>query len=265
MMICRYLEGNTPQYGLIEEGIVYVLDGDPFSPRALSETSRRPALARGPVVGPLDEVKLLAPVTPGKILCLGRNYAAHAAERGEEVPPEPLIFFKPPTAVIGPGDAIELLEENGRVDHEAELAVVIGRRASHVAQDEALDYVFGYTCVNDVTDRDFQARDGQWWRAKGIDTFCPVGPWIQTRFDPADVRIRCRVNGESRQDGSTRQMIYRIPYVLSYITRFITLEPDDLVLTGTPAGVGPLAPGDVVEVEVEGIGVLSNPVRLRGA
>ncbi len=265
MMFCRYLEGETPQYGLIEEGIVYTLDGDLFSMRALDDASHRPALARGPVVGSVEEVRLLAPVTPGKILCLGRNYAAHAAERGEQVPPEPLVFLKPPTTVIGPGDAIELLEENGRVDHEAELALIIGRRASRVSEAEALEFVFGYTCANDITDRDFQARDGQWWRAKGIDTFCPVGPWIETRLDPANVRIRCRVNGDGRQDGSTRQMIYGIPYVLSYITRFITLEPGDLVLTGTPAGVAPLTPGDVVEVEIEGIGTLRNPVRLRDA
>ncbi|MCS6825739.1 MAG: fumarylacetoacetate hydrolase family protein, partial [Caldilinea sp.] len=208
----------------------------------------------------LDEVRLLAPVTPSKIACVGRNYAEHAAELGNEVPPEPLIFLKPPSSVIGPDQPVVYPSCSERVDHEAELAVVIGRRCRRVAAADALHYVFGYTVANDVTARDLQKKDGQWTRAKGFDTFAPVGPWIDTTFDPTDRTVRCLVNGEVRQQGVTSWMIYSIPQIIAYIARFMTLEPGDLILTGTPSGVGPVKPGDVMTVEVEGLGAIRNPV-----
>ncbi len=265
MLICRYLTDSGPMFGLIEERQVYLLDGDPFSATALEPGSQRPALQRGPFVGAVDEVRLLAPVQPGKLVCVGRNYAAHAKERDEEVPTEPLLFFKPTSAVIGPGAAIELLPEMGRVEHEAELAIVMGRRGRFIPEKDALGYVFGYTCADDVSERDYQARDGQWTRAKGFDTFCPLGPWINTKLDPANVTIRCRVDGEARQNGHSADMIFKPARLIAHISRIMTLEPGDVILTGTPAGVSPIRPGSTVEVEVEGIGVLRNPVVMRQA
>lgn len=208
----------------------------------------------------LEEVQLLAPVTPTKIACVGRNYAEHAAELGNEVPAEPLIFLKPPSSVVGPNQPVVHPSISERVDHEGELAVVIGRRCRNVMEADALKYVFGYTVANDVTARDLQKKDGQWARAKGFDTFAPVGPWIDTAFDPTDRTVRCLVNGEVRQQGTTSLMIYSIARIIAHITRFMTLEPGDLILTGTPSGVGPVRPGDVMTVEVEGLGAISNPV-----
>uniref|UniRef100_A0A7C1JLN4 FAA hydrolase family protein n=1 Tax=Caldilinea aerophila TaxID=133453 RepID=A0A7C1JLN4_9CHLR len=208
----------------------------------------------------LEEVQLLAPVTPTKIACVGRNYAEHAAELGNEVPAEPLIFLKPPSSVIGPNQPVVHPSISERVDHEGELAVVIGRRCRNVMEADALKYVFGYTVANDVTARDLQKKDGQWTRAKGFDTFAPVGPWIDTAFDPTDCTVRCLVNGEVRQQGATSLMIYSIARIIAHITRFMTLEPGDLIFTGTPSGVGPVRPGDVMTVEVEGLGAISNPV-----
>lgn len=213
---------------------------------------------------PLEGARLLAPVTPTKIVCVGRNYRAHAAELGNDVPAEPLLFFKPPSSLVGPDEAIELPEESSRVDHEAELGVVIGARCCRVSEVRALDFVFGYTCVNDVTARDLQKKDGQWTRAKGFDTFCPAGPFLVTGIDPSALAVRCRVNGETRQDGNTRDMIFSIARLIAYISGVMTLEPGDLIATGTPHGVGPLAAGDVVEVDVEGVGALRSPVRPRG-
>ena len=212
---------------------------------------------------PLSAVRLLAPVTPINIVCLGRNYAEHVKEMGEQVPAEPVVFLKPPTSVIGPADPIRLPAGIGRVDHEAELAVVIGRPARDVAPAEALSYVWGYTCANDVSARELQKSDGQWTRAKGQDTFCPLGPWIETELDPYDRAVRCIVDGELRQDGNTRDLLADVPAALAYISAFMTLLPGDVVLTGTPAGVGPLLPGDAVSVSVEGIGTLTNPVVAR--
>lgn len=212
---------------------------------------------------PLSEVRLLAPIIPSKVVCVGRNYVEHAEELGSEVPEEPLLFMKPSTAVIGPGDPIRLPPESRRVDHEGELAVVIGRLCRRVSEEDAFGFVLGYTCGNDVTARDLQQKDGQWTRAKGFDSFCPLGPWLETELDPSDVEIATRVNGETRQRSRTSNMIFRPPTIISYASQVMTLLPGDVILTGTPSGVGPLSPGDRVEVEVEGIGVLANEV-MRG-
>jgi 2-keto-4-pentenoate hydratase/2-oxohepta-3-ene-1,7-dioic acid hydratase in catechol pathway len=201
--------------------------------------------------------ELACPVTPTKIVCIGRNYAAHAKELGNEVPAEPLLFLKPPSSLLGPGGVVRLPAESNKVEHEAELGVVIGPRAKGVKREAAASFVFGYTCVCDVTARDFQRKDGQWTRAKGFDTFCPAGPWIETSVEPADLRIVCRVNGDVRQDGRTAQMIFDVPTLLSHVSRIMTLEPGDLLVTGTPEGVGPLATNDMVEVDIESIGVLA--------
>jgi 2-keto-4-pentenoate hydratase/2-oxohepta-3-ene-1,7-dioic acid hydratase in catechol pathway len=209
---------------------------------------------------PLESLRLLAPVLPGKIICVGRNYVAHAKEHDAEVPEVPLLFLKPPSSVIGPGDTIQIPPQSQRVEHEGELAVVIGRRGRWISAEEAYEYVLGYTIANDVTARDLQFRDGQWTRGKGFDTFCPIGPWIETEFDPADALVTCHVNGEMRQMASTRDMVFSVRQLIAFASSIMTLEPGDLLLTGTPAGVGELLPGDVVEVAVEGLGTLRNPV-----
>jgi 2-keto-4-pentenoate hydratase/2-oxohepta-3-ene-1,7-dioic acid hydratase in catechol pathway len=201
--------------------------------------------------------ELRAPVRPSKIVCIGRNYAAHAKEMGNEVPAEPLMFFKPPSSIIGPAETVILRTESEKVEHEGELAVVIGKRCARVTREEALSYVLGYTCANDVTARDLQKKDGQWSRAKGFDTFCPVGPWIETDLDPTDLSIQCSVDGQLRQDGRTSQMMFDVPALIAYVSRAFTLEPGDLILTGTPEGVGPLAPGNKVTVTIEKIGELT--------
>jgi 2-keto-4-pentenoate hydratase/2-oxohepta-3-ene-1,7-dioic acid hydratase in catechol pathway len=200
---------------------------------------------------------LRAPVQPSKIVCIGRNYAAHAKELGNEPPKEPLLFLKAPSSVIGPGEAVVLPEESARVEHEAELGVIIGRRVRRVARDQAMDAVYGYTCVCDVTARDLQKSDGQWTRAKGFDTFCPVGPWIETELDPRDLSVSATVDGVVRQSGRTSQMIFDIPTLVAYASNVMTLEPGDLLVTGTPEGVGPLAAGNRLVVAVEGIGELA--------
>nr|WP_269440773.1 fumarylacetoacetate hydrolase family protein [Micromonospora tarapacensis] len=214
----------------------------------------------------LSDVRLLSPILPSKVVCVGRNYAEHAAEHGHEVPKEPLLFLKPSTSVIGPRDAIRLPEFSRQVEHEAELAVVIGapgaRRADRAAAERA---IFGYTCANDVTARDLQRSDSQWTRAKGFDSFCPIGPWITTGLDVTDLEIRCEVGRdpeemEVRQLGRTRDMVFDVPALVSYVSHVMTLLPGDVVLTGTPAGVSPLAEGDTVSVRIDGIGELVNPV-----
>jgi len=250
MRLARVARPDGPCFGVVQGEYVVLIDSHPFGPFALTDQ-----------VAPLEKVRLLAPVIPSKIFCVGQNYAAHAAELGHEAPPEPLIFSKPATAVIGPGDDIRLPALSDRVDHEAELAVVIGRLTRKVPVADALDSVLGYTCANDVTARDLQLRDGQWTRAKGFDTFCPLGPWIETELDiAAGLAVRCLVNGDVQQDGTTADLIFDIPTIVSYCAAFATLLPGDILLTGTPAGVGPLAAGDTVDVEVEGVGTLSNPV-----
>ena len=209
---------------------------------------------------PLADVRLLAPVLPSKAVCVGKNYAAHAAEFGMEVPDEPLLFLKPSTAVAGPGDPIQLLPISKRVDYEGELAVVVGRLARHVRAEDAYRYILGFTCANDVTLRDLQKMDDQWARAKGFDGSFPLGPWVETELDPIDIRVETRLNGEIRQAAQTSDMVFGVAELIEYITEFMTLLPGDILLTGTPEGVGRLSDGDVVEVEVEGIGTLSNPV-----
>lgn len=209
---------------------------------------------------PLESVHLKVPVQPGKIVCVGRNYAAHAKEHEVEVPDVPMLFLKPPSALLAHGGTILLPPQSQRVEHEAELAIVIGKRGRWIPPEEALDYVVGYTIANDVSARDLQRRDGQWARAKGFDTFCPVGPWVETDFNPADALITCHVNGEARQMASTRDMVFSVGKLIAFASSVMTLEPGDLLLTGTPAGVGPLQPGDTVEVSIEGLGTLRNSV-----
>jgi 2-keto-4-pentenoate hydratase/2-oxohepta-3-ene-1,7-dioic acid hydratase in catechol pathway len=212
----------------------------------------------------LPDVRLLAPIFPTKIVGIGRNYAEHAAEMGGEAPPAPLIFLKPPTAVIGPADAIRLPVDSHQVDYEGELAVVIGPLgASQVTRENALGAVLGYTVGNDVTARDLQRSDGQWTRAKGYDSFAPIGPWIETVLDPADLALRTELDGEVRQDSRTSKLIHDVATVVSYISHVMTLLPGDIIMTGTPAGVGPMKAGQSVSVTIEGIGTLTNPVRSR--
>jgi 2-keto-4-pentenoate hydratase/2-oxohepta-3-ene-1,7-dioic acid hydratase in catechol pathway len=209
----------------------------------------------------LNEVKLLAPVRPSKIVCVGRNYREHAAELGNKMPDEPLLFLKAPSAVIAPEAEILLPAASEQVEHEGELGVVIGRRAVHVAETEnALDYVLGYTCVNDVTARDLQRKDVQFTRGKSFDTFCPVGPWIVTNLDPANITVTTRLNGEVKQHGNTAEMAFDVAFIIRYISAIMTLYPGDLIATGTPAGVSRMKHGDTVEVEVGGVGILRNPV-----
>ncbi len=251
MRFVRYQYGSdVPRYGWILEDRVGPLDGSP-----MGEYRRLSAEL------PLERVKLLAPLLPGKIICIGRNYVEHAKELQNEVPEVPLLFFKPTTSIIGPGEAILLPPQSQRVDHEAELAVVIGKTGRWIQAEQAMDYVMGYTIANDVTARDLQRRDGQWTRAKGFDTFCPLGPWIETELDAADTLITCHVNGEMRQMSSTREMVFTVSRLIAFISSVMTLQPGDVILSGTPAGIGPLEEGDIVEVAIEGIGKLQNPVR----
>jgi 2-keto-4-pentenoate hydratase/2-oxohepta-3-ene-1,7-dioic acid hydratase in catechol pathway len=255
MKICRYVPRNTasapsPRYGLIEGDNVVEISGSPWDPWTRGSHSSR-----------LADVRLLAPVEPSKIVCVGRNYAAHAAELGNDVPKEPLIFLKPPSSIVGPGEPVVLTKFSRRVEHEGELALIIGRRCSQLRDsDDPLLFLLGYTCLNDVTARDLQKSDVQFTRGKGFDTFCPVGPHIETQLDPANVLVETRVNGALRQSGNTSLMIYPVAFLVRWISRMMTLVPGDLIATGTPAGVGPLVAGDTVEVSVFGVGVLRNPV-----
>ncbi|WP_258723799.1 fumarylacetoacetate hydrolase family protein [Cellulomonas sp. NS3] len=260
MRIARFTTGDDPRYALVEgdpgsEQLV-VLTGDPIY---------TPVQPTGEQV-PLDDdrVRLLAPVIPrSKIIGVGRNYAAHAAEMGNDLPVAPLLFLKPNTSVIGPDDPIVLPTWTEHVDHEAELAVVIGKVTKDVAPEHALGQVFGFTVANDVTARDIQRTDDQWARAKGFDTSCPIGPWVVPGLDVDDLAVRARVNGEVRQDGRTSQLIFDVAYLISYISEVFTLLPGDVILTGTPAGVGPIVDRDIVECEIEDIGTLRNPVLRR--
>ena len=250
MRFIRYRTGNdAPRYGWVYEDRVGPIEGEPFGDFRRLEAEI-----------PLNMVRLLSPVIPGKIICVGRNYAEHAREQGFEPPEVPILFMKPPSSIIAPGDAIVLPPQSKQVEHEGELAVVIGRRGRWISAEEALQHVFGYTVANDVTARDLQRRDGQWTRGKGFDTFCPLGPWIETDLSPADVLVQTRVNGEMRQMASTREMMFPVEQLIAFISSVMTLEHGDIILTGTPAGIGPLLAGDVVEVSVEGIGSLRNPV-----
>jgi 2-keto-4-pentenoate hydratase/2-oxohepta-3-ene-1,7-dioic acid hydratase in catechol pathway len=254
MRIARaLLSDGQIRYGRLDDDQFQPLSGDPFIRPLAALAASGPAL-------PLAAVKLLAPSQPSKIVGIGRNYVEHAAEHGAEVPAEPLVFLKPPSAVVGPNDPVILTPLSQRVEHEAELVVVIGQRARHLRPETALEVVLGYTCGNDVTARDLQRRDGQWSRAKGFDTFCPLGPWIETDLDWRKQQVQCLVNGQVRQSGSTQDMVFGVPELLAYVTAVMTLEPGDVLMTGTPSGVSPLRTGDTVSVIVSGIGVLSNLV-----
>jgi 2-keto-4-pentenoate hydratase/2-oxohepta-3-ene-1,7-dioic acid hydratase in catechol pathway len=236
-------------YGAVEPEGIRVHRGTPFVAWEPTEA-----------LVPFEEARLLAPVFPTKVIGVGRNYVEHAAERGAAVPEEPVIFLKPATAVVGPGAAVVIPADSTEVHHEAELAVVVGRVARRVAAEEAGAYILGYTAANDVTARDLQRRDGQWGRAKGFDTFCPLGPAVETELDPSGLAISCRVNDEIRQQGSTADMVFGVAELLAFVSRVMTLLPGDVILTGTPAGIGPVRPGDRMEVVIERIGVLGNPV-----
>lgn len=263
MRICRVAVDDDLYFGLIEglseageigDGtLVALLDGHPFGELA----------PEGRIVKASD-VRFIAPVLPSKIIAVGRNYADHAKEMGGEVPASPMIFLKPSTSVIGPGEPILLPWQSERVEHEAELAVVIGRLCSDVPVDRVPEVILGYTCANDVTARDLQKPDGQWGRAKGFDSFCPLGPWIVTDLEADAAPISCRVNDELRQSGSTGDMVFDVPELVSWISSVMTLLPGDVILTGTPAGVGPIRAGDEVSVTIEGVGTLTNPVMDRG-
>ena len=256
MRICRFSVNGEVAFGVVEgpgadpaDLVVAALEGHPFAPFAFTGARHR-----------MSDVRLLAPVLPSKVVCIGKNYADHAAEMGGAPPESPVVFLKPSTSVVGPGDPVQLPRNSERVDHEAELGVVIGRLCREVPREKALDVVLGYTVGNDVTARDFQKADGQWTRGKGHDSFCPLGPWVETELDPSGLQVQCFVDGEVRQDGNTRDLIHDVPAVIEWISAFMTLLPGDVILTGTPAGVGPLVPGNAVTALVEGIGPLTNPV-----
>ncbi|MGN8049706.1 fumarylacetoacetate hydrolase family protein [Curtobacterium sp. 22159] len=255
MKIARFSsKGEDPRYGILDERDLVVLAGDPMY-QGFETTGERV---------PLADAKLLAPVIPrSKVIGVGLNYAEHASEMDERAGDDPVVFLKPNTSVIGPEDPIRLPAGVGRVDHEGELAIVIGSLAKNVTREDFASVILGYTIANDVTARDLQARDGQWTRSKGFDTFCPLGPAIETEIDPSDIRIETRVDGDLRQVGSTSEMIHDIPSLIEFVSSIWTLLPGDVILTGTPAGVGEIRDGEVVEVTIEGIGSLKNPVIAR--
>ena len=252
MRIARFSYGEGVAFGLVEDDLVVPIAGHPFAP-----------IERTDVAVKLADVRLLAPVLPSKVVAIGRNYASHAAEMGGDVPEQPLIFLKPSTAVIGPREPIASPASSQRVDFEGELAVVISRLCRDVPEERAMDAILGYTCGNDVTARDQQRSDGQWSRAKGYDSFCPLGPWIETDLDPADLAISTTLNGEVRQQARTSLLMHKIPALIAYLTACMTLLPGDVILTGTPEGVGPMQVGDEVSVDIEGIGTLTNQVVAR--
>ncbi|GAA5149497.1 fumarylacetoacetate hydrolase family protein [Microbacterium pseudoresistens] len=252
MKIARFSHNDGIQYGIVDDQDLVVLAGDPMF-AGFETTGERI---------PLADAALLAPVIPrSKVVCVGKNYHDHAAEMGGEAPEEPLLFLKPNTAVIGPGDTIVRPTLSEQTEYEGELVVVIGRIAKNVRAEDALDYVFGYTIGNDVTARDLQRKDGQWARGKGFDTFCPLGPVIETEFDPAQATIRTSVNDEVRQQAPLTDMIHSVPAIIEYASAVFTLLPGDIIMTGTPAGVGAFTAGDALSVEITGIGTLRNSAR----
>jgi 2-keto-4-pentenoate hydratase/2-oxohepta-3-ene-1,7-dioic acid hydratase in catechol pathway len=264
MKFCRYQLNGVARYGVLESA-----GGQERIARAIEKLPASAAdFDNGEIVNlPLNSVRPLPPVSPSKIVCIGRNYREHAKELNHAIPTEPLIFLKPPSAVIAAGEQIlRPVALSQRVDHEGELGIVIGKRCRDVGEGwDVREYILGYTCVNDVTARDLQNKDGQWSRAKGFDTFCPIGPFVVSGLDPwAGVRVQTRVNGELRQDGTTADFIFPLDVIIQYISQVMTLEPGDVIATGTPAGVSPLQAGDVVEISVEGVGKLGNPVADRG-
>ena len=254
MRIARFIHDHDTQYGIVDGDVVRVLEGDPLHD-GIAETGETLALA---------DVDLIAPVAPSKVICVGMNFAEHAAEMHHDGPVTPLIFLKPPTAVVGDGDTIVIPPLPGRIVHEGELAVVIGQHAHRVPEADWKDVVFGYTIANDVSARDVMFADGQWARAKGYDTFCPVGPWIETEFDPFERHeITTTVDGEVRRHGFTADMTHKIPEIISFVSDAFTLHPGDIICTGTPAGLGGFTDGQTVTITIDGIGTLSNPAKNR--
>jgi 2-keto-4-pentenoate hydratase/2-oxohepta-3-ene-1,7-dioic acid hydratase in catechol pathway len=247
MKIVRYQEGTAVKWGVLEEQIVREMDGDPFGQIRLTSKSKRES-----------EVKLLAPCLPSKVVAIGLNYRDHAEEVKLEIPLEPLLFIKPSTSVIGPGEPILFPKMARRVDFEAELAIVIKKTARHVTEEQAGDFILGYTCFNDVTARDLQPKNGQWTLAKSFDTFSPIGPWIVTDVNPSSLEIASYLNGQRRQYSNTRNLIFNCPILVSYISQVMTLLPGDVIATGTPSGIGKMAVGDQINIVIEGIGTLSN-------
>jgi 2-keto-4-pentenoate hydratase/2-oxohepta-3-ene-1,7-dioic acid hydratase in catechol pathway len=248
--VARFSNGAEPRFGIVDGPELAVLKGHPLVAGYQTTGERIP----------LKEVKLLAPSIPSKIVCIGKNFADHAAEIGEEITDEPLIFFKPSSSIIGHGDAIVIPPQSKQVELEAELCLVIGKLAKNVSEDKALEYLWGVTIANDVTARDLQFGDGQWARSKAFDTFCPLGPWVETEFVPDSQVIESRINGEVRQNVAVSEMVHKIPFIISYVSKNMSLLPGDIILTGSPAGISVINAGDIIECEVEGIGILSNPV-----
>ena len=249
MKLLRFLHQGRPSCGILNGDEVIQLEGDFYAPFRPLKTCCA-----------FSQIKLLSPCKPSKVVAVGLNYRDHAKELNFKVPDTPIVFLKPPTSVIGPGEAVLYPAASAQVDYEAELGLVMKDRARNISSTDARDHILGYTCANDVTARDLQKNDGQWTRAKSFDTFCPVGPWIETDLNPDDLLIELYLNGERRQSSRTSQFIFTVDYLVSFISGIMTLEPDDLIITGTPAGVGPMMPGDEVEVRIEGIGSLKNTV-----
>lgn len=251
--ITRYATTAGPRFGLVDDGIVYALEGDPFSP----------PYQKGEAIGPFEDLLLAPPIRPSKIIAVGRNYAAHAAEHQAAVPDEPMLFFKPPSAAIAFDIPIQIPPNVGRVDLEAELAIVIGKQGRNIRYADAFGYILGYTCANDVSARVLQKKDGQWGRAKGFDTFCPLGPWIETTIqNPAGLGVQARLNGQTVINGNTRDMVFDVSSLIEFISSVMTLLPGDVILTGTPEGVTEIKVGDQVEIEIGQIGILRNPVEV---
>jgi len=256
MRIARFSARGQTGYGVIRNDVIHSLGSDPFSGW---ETGTE--LKFDGRTYPLSETRLLAPCLPSKLVCLGLNYRPHAREFDQAPPSSPLIFLKPSTAVIGPESPIILPHNWKRVDYEGELGIVIGKTARHVTEEKAREYILGCTCTNDVTERQIQKEDGQWTRAKGFDTFAPIGPWIETEVEPDDLVLETYLNGELRQSARTSELVFGISSLISFISGIMTLLPGDIIATGTPAGIAPMRPGDTVEVKIEGIGSLRNPVK----
>ena len=246
--IYRVKQATGSRHAVERDGKFYWMRGDVFAEYGI-----------GDEIPDGGKLQFLAPVDPSIVVCIGLNYKDHAAEMNKKLPEEPLVFLKPRSAVVGPDDEIRLPSWAGRIEHESEMAIVIGKRASRVTAATAMDYVLGLTCFNDVTARELQAKDGQYSRAKGFDTFSPIGPCIAVGLDPSALDVECWVNAERRQQSNTRELIFQVPYLIEHISRFMTLNPGDVIPTGTPSGVGPLRPGDRVMVKVQGIGTLGNP------
>ena len=250
MKIVQYRDRHTVSHGILKEGAVFPIEGSIFSDFSVKEAGARK----------IGEVTLVAPVYPSKVVAVGLNYSDHAAEIGAQVPEEPILFMKPSTAVIGPDEPIVHPASCTRMDYEAEIALVVKHKAYRVRQEDAPSFILGYTCLNDVTARDLQTKDGQWTRSKSFDTFCPIGPAIETDLDPGNVNVEARLNGETRQSSNTKHFIFPVFTLFSFVSSIMTLLPGDVITTGTPSGIGGMKPGDTVEIAVEGIGVLRNSV-----